>query len=168
MELDVRSRHWIVTFAVNDVDTFTDMNVLGDGSISTFELAHAKLSRANGTCSVWFTFKNAQRASTLTRVFDEHDQVVVKKVTHAVFPSFKEIACDREFIVNPPLCHGTTGGDTLDPPRVKDEESGSDSDQELRSLMRQRKVLRRRVKDLARIQEQLDQVNGNIAKMVSK
>lgn len=166
MELDVRSRHWIVTFTVDDVDTVNEATVLGDGSISTFELVHAKLSRTNGTCSVWFTFKNAQRASTLSRVFDEHKHVVVKRVTHAVFPQFKEVASDRELVVTSPLCHGTTD-DTLDPPRVVDAGTDSDSDQELRSLMRQRKVLRRRVKALTQAQVELTQVNDDIAKMVS-
>ena len=116
---------------------------------------------------MWLTFKNAQRASTVSRWFDDHDQVVVKRVTQTVFPSFKEVAFDREFVVHPPLCHGTTEGDTLDPPRVKDEESGSDSDQELRSLMRQRKVLRRRVKDLKAVQAQLHQVNQSISTLVT-
>lgn len=106
MEIDLRSRTWIVTFEVEGIDTINDTDVLGNGTLK-YTMAHAKMSKVKGTCSIWLTFEHAQRASTLSRSFEHTDNLVLKRVSQRSYEEFKSLESDREFTMTGPLCHGT-------------------------------------------------------------
>ena len=161
MELDTRSRDWIVTFTVPDINVVDDTCASGDGTAPPFKWAHAKLSSANGTCSIWLSYNNPQRASTLQRVFNEHDHLVLKRITSASYRQFCDVVADREFKMTPPASPVVPPAqhDVLDPPIHCANESGSDSDGEIRTLLRRRAMARRKVRQLEQARDELRAVN---------
>jgi len=95
----------MVTFTWNDA-AFPTPSVIPKLS---FQSAHAKFSKANGSVSIWLTFDNAVRSSTVTAAFD-HEVVVVKRVTPTVsLQAFKELPFDWEHIMTSP--HSNVGSE---------------------------------------------------------
>lgn len=89
MDLDKRSRNWIVTFPWNDGE-LPDSNVIPSiGQV----FSYAMMSRDNGSVSTWFKFDNAQRASTVSSAYD-HVHLVLKATNWDEFPAFRALPCD--------------------------------------------------------------------------
>lgn len=169
MELDTRSRCWIITFAVND-NTDESISVLGDGTLPLTRYNHAKWSKVNGACSVWLTFEHAQRCSAVTRAYSEgYGDVVIKRVTQTVYNQFMDIPCDNELrnVVHPTHDNTDVPGHTevIDPPIIQ-AESGTDSDQELNKLVQRRRGLKRKLRELIVVQEQLSEINERIKNII--
>ena len=94
MDIDSRSRTWLVTIPWVDATTPTE-SVIPNLS---FKLAHAKYSRVNDSVSIWFTFVNQVRASTVTQGFDV-DHVVIKRVTPSEsLQQFQDLPHDWELV----------------------------------------------------------------------
>ncbi len=93
MELDKRSRFFIVTFPWNDAVVPTDAVIPSVGYIQ----AHAKMLFENQSVSVWFSFKHPQRVSKITAAFDQ-DRVVIKCANGTSYKSFQELPFDWESV----------------------------------------------------------------------
>lgn len=94
MEMNVRARCWVATFPWNDAELPTEAVV----PTLPFKLAHAKLSRANDSVSIWFTFANGVRASTISTSLDR-EHVVLRRVKHDLdLPKFMELPFDWELV----------------------------------------------------------------------
>ena len=74
MECDARSRHWTVTFPWEDNTVPTESVVPALGSA----LAHGKFSKANRSVSIWYTFKDAQRASKVSTGVNQSFAVITR------------------------------------------------------------------------------------------
>ena len=96
MELDIRSRTWIVTIPWTVPMTPTESCI---PSILTFIKAHAKYSKDNGSVSTWLTFRNQTRASTVTNAYSV--DVVIKKVTPGLsLTDFIMMSHDWEYTID--------------------------------------------------------------------
>lgn len=96
MELDKRSRVWIVTF-------FTDQSITDDQLPDHCgDFVHAIQSDTNGSCSVFMKFKTLQSASGIQNLFNCHEQLVIKRSNWDAYESFKAIPVSSEV-----LRHGT-------------------------------------------------------------
>lgn len=85
MELDKRSAHWIVTTSVNAPPLESNIPLLN----ATYVLA--KFNEERKSLSVWYSFRHAQRASTVTNMWDTGD-IVIKRVTLEKLDEFKAVA----------------------------------------------------------------------------
>ena len=139
MDLDTRARCWIATFPWNDATTPTDSIVPN----LPFKLAHAKFNRVNDLVSIWFTFVNPIRASTITNAVGV-DHIVVKQVkADRDLPSFQDIPFDWELVKtnrDEPLDgelvpqHSSAKSRKRDVP-IQSERTGDSSDDELQMFI---------------------------------
>lgn len=161
MELDMRSRCWIITYKM-PVVTDKPQQLVGDGT-STPKFAHIKVSAENDSVSVWLSYDNAQRASAVTNAFDKYEMVVLKRTTQSAYGYFKDIPHTVEHIITHPNGNGHTNTDNvLDPPQVVVTDEGTDSDTEMVQLVKQRTALKRKIKSLSVLQDELIQINKRI------
>lgn len=91
MELDTKSRTWIATFAWPDASPPTETAIPSIG----YKSAHLKYSNNNQTVSIWFSFPNQVRASTITNSI--YGDVVIKKVNPTTHLNrFLDLPCSFE------------------------------------------------------------------------
>lgn len=102
MELDKRSRYWIVTVPWHNAlpDPKQD-----DIPRIPYIMAHLKHSKENETISIWFSFTNPQRSSTVSTAFD-CDKVVLKASRLGQYDEFKHLPCDSDLLLED-VSHGT-------------------------------------------------------------
>ncbi|RPJ14400.1 MAG: hypothetical protein EHM22_00710 [Actinobacteria bacterium] len=110
MEVDKRSRVWIVTF--DQTDPITD-DQLPD---QCGEFVHAIQNNETGSCSVFMKFKTLQSTSTIQSLFTSHDTIVIKRTNWDKYEDFKRITTSSEV-----LRHGAA------------KHNDSDQDQSVRS-----------------------------------
>lgn len=173
MELDVKSRCWIVTFAWTDADAPTEAVVPTELNYTKAQLKH---SVPNASCSIWLEFDGQQRCSRIVNAFRDRDAVVVKRTTRYEFDSWRSVPFTTELeIVRPSgTCinrgkapvestpSGPSGTDSVVP-----TQSDSESDVEFTVLLKRRKQLKRKLKDVRVIELELTQVNAKLARKLT-
>ena len=163
MELDKRSRTWVTTVSWTDADPPTEACIPSIG----YKSAHLKYSASNQSVSVWFTFDNAVRASSITNGM--YGDVVIKRVTPAKhLDEFLALQCSYEVVKSKTNTQVNNGRDTLgvtddtyldtnprvidmsndDPAEFKRESSESTAGEEsLEQLLAQRLACKKRAAD---------------------
>ena len=92
MDSNPRARCWIATVPWPDAEFPTSTVIPDIGQVK----AHAKFSRENDSVSIWFTFVNAVRSSTVTTAFNT--DVVVRSARSADSSSaFESLPFDWEW-----------------------------------------------------------------------
>jgi len=167
MELDVRSRCWIATFAWTDVDAPTEAVIPTE---LNWTKAQLKYSKVNSSCSIWLEFDAQQRVSRIAKAFPEREAFIVKRSSRYQFDAWTNVASDYDLeIVRPTgTCmphrdtvsvQGPSGHDT-----VVTIASDSDSDVELATLLKRRKALKRKYRDYQHVVIELNDVNARLAR----
>ncbi len=149
MDTNPRGRCWVATIPWPDAATPTESVVPLIGQ----RKSHAKLSRANDSVSIWFTFDNQVRASTVSNGFD--CEVVLKRVrgTEAA-AEFDDIPSDWEWSCfhgsssdsGPSHSSGSTKPDHG--PAQGSVESTVESDDDLIKDMKRVNRIRKRIREL--------------------
>jgi len=146
MDLNPRARCWIATVPWLDADIPRPDIIPDVGQVK----AHAKLSRVNDSVSIWFTFVNQVRASTISNAFTT--DVIVKAVRVSdTLEKFEALPFDWQcrFIRD-----NDTSTNTDSVPSQHDEttipirDSQGESDDEIIREMRQVTKLRKRIRQL--------------------
>ena len=105
MELDKRSRVWIVTY-------FTDKAITDDqlpDHCGVF--VHAIQNNDNRSVSIFMKFRSLQLASYIKNLFKSHDQLVIKRSNWNEYDSFKSIPASSEVIRHGPEEHNHSSQD---------------------------------------------------------
>jgi hypothetical protein len=160
MELDRRSRCWIVTVPWHDATHPTDEDVPDLDA----RLIKALYSAKNGSMSVFYLFKNPQRASRLTNTFPQ-DHVVVKVSKESSYDEFCQLPSDWVMTKEPtavPVAQcdgddecakGTTEPRTTGHIRARSDDESSDD--ELQTLIRRRRKVKNQLQNVGDLTAQL-------------
>ena len=151
MDADPRSRAWIVTSRCEESD-FNDEQMRALLTSNPVSKAHGLFSRINGTAS-WFMYMRFQvRASALASAFQGSADVVIHRTTAGKLHDFMQLPHDRSIDISFPQ-----GDDTsTDQVSVAHLDSvDNSSDEEVNSLLKARKSLKRKLKELHALEEQL-------------
>lgn len=105
MELDKRSRAWIVTFH-HKGDISDDQLPDHCG-----EFVHAITSEDYGSCSVFMKFKTLRSASSIQSLFCDHDQLVIKRSSWDKYEEFKETPFSSQVLRYGPKKHDDSDQD---------------------------------------------------------
>ncbi len=120
MDLDKRSRCWIITY-------YFDKDIKDNHlPLYTGEFTHAISSRENKTCSVFMKWKTMKTASSITNLFDEYDHVVLKKTQWTSYDEFKKIPKDSEVIRDHITSNSDQGSTISDSDHAGDHETSID------------------------------------------
>lgn len=97
MELEKRSRVWIVTFFQLHKITVEQLPDHPGGL-----LAHAIQSDATGSCSVFIKFKTLTSSATILKLYNDYDKLVIKRSSWSHYDEFKLIHKSSETIIHGP------------------------------------------------------------------
>ena len=151
MEADPRSRAWIVTSQWEESE-FNDEQMRALLTSIPVAKAHGLYNRINGTAS-WFMYMRFQvRASALTSIFKGGEDIVIHRSSAGKLSEFMRLTHDRSIDLTFPQ------GDTISMDQVSTAHVDSvdnSSDEEVTILIKLRKSLRRKIKDLRTIEDQL-------------
>jgi hypothetical protein len=154
MELDSRSRAFVITFPCTEGEFNSDQlnPLMKMGNVSK---AHGIFSKSNGTMSAFVHFRWQVRSSAISTAMDR-ESIVIKRVTASELTSFMKLPFDRSFDVTIPV----------DQP-VKAEPStnvdvSNSSDEELELLIKRRRCLKRKLKEMLTIEREVNSLNDEI------
>ena len=149
MDADPRSRAWVVTSRCEESD-FNDEQIRALLTSNPVSKAHGLFSRINGTAS-WFIYMRFQvRASALASAFQ--GDVVIHRTTASKLHEFMQLPHDRSIDISPP--QGVEAStDQVSTPHLDSVDNSSD--EEVNSLLKVRKSLKRKLKDLHALEDQL-------------
>ena len=127
MEVNTKARCWVATFQWLDAEPPTDSII----PTLPFRMAHAKFSRVNESVSIWFTFVNQVRASTITNALG-YDHIVVRKVIadRELIP-FQELPFDWESVRtnhDEPVAGSLASQHSIAGPSVRQDSIGYDTE----------------------------------------
>lgn len=105
MELNKRSRVWIVTFH-HKGDISDDQLPDHCG-----EFVHAITSEEYGSCSVFMKFKTLRSASSIQSLFCDYDQLVIKRYSWDKYEEFKETPFSSQVLRYGPKKHDDSDKD---------------------------------------------------------
>lgn len=172
MELDVKSRCWIATFAWSGADAPTEADIPME---LNFTKAQLKQSLPNSSCSIWLEFNAQQRASRIVKAFANRDAVVVKRTNRYEFDAWCSVPADYQVeMVRPVGTQQFNRGEASEQPGPSGHDvmpigatSESDSDAELTTLLKRRRALKRRYRDYQSVVNELAQVNAKLVQKLS-
>ena len=151
MDADPRSRAWIVTSRCEESD-FNDEQIRALLTSIPVSKAHGLFSRINGTAS-WFMYMRFQvRASALASAFQGGADVVIHRTTASKLHEFMQLPHDRSIDISFPQVDDTST-DQVSAAHL--DSAGNSSDEEVTILIKLRKSLKRKIKDLRTIEDQL-------------
>lgn len=149
MDADPRARAWVVTSRCEESE-FNDEQIRALLTSNPVSKAHGFYSRINGTAS-WFIYMRFQvRASALASAFQ--GDVVIHRTTACKLHEFMQLPHDRSIDISSPQ-GGDNSTDQVSATHLDSVDNSSD--EEVTSLLKVRKSLKRKLKDLHALEGQL-------------